>query len=152
MSYLNTFDTSTLEKNKERLALLTTATQPKWGKMNAAQMLAHLNVSYLVSRGELKVKVNPIVRFLLKTFVKNTVVGNKPYAKNGKTASYFLIVDQRDFEAEKKKLIDNMQWVLDKGSVYFENRATGSFGKLTAQEWSVMFQKHIDHHFKQFGI
>lgn len=152
MNYPSIFEADTLVQNKERLDILVKEAQPLWGKMNVAQMLAHLNVSYDVAQGKTKVEINPVMRFFLKTFIKKGVVGNKPYPKNGRTAPYFLVVDERDFEEEKKKLLENMQWVFDKGEAYFEGRATGSFGKLTAAEWSNLFQKHLDHHFQQFGV
>lgn len=152
MSYPSIFEADTLELNKVRLEKLSVETQPKWGKMDVAQMLAHLNVSYSISQGKTKVKLNPIMRFFLKTFLKKIVVGDKPFAKNSKTAPYFLIADERDFEAEKKLLLENMKWAFNKGVSFFEGRVTGSFGELTSKEWSNLFQKHLDHHFKQFGV
>jgi hypothetical protein len=38
---------------------------------------------------------------MMKLFVKNIVVGEKPYAKNSRTAPEFIIANQRDFEKEK---------------------------------------------------
>jgi len=152
MAYPSTFEANTLEENKKRIDQLTTETQPLWGKMNVAQMLAHLNVTYRISRGDLKVEVKPITRFFLKTFVKKSVVGEKPYPKNGQTAPYFLMTEEKDFNLEKEYLLESMKWVFEKGSDFFDGRPTGSFGKLTSKEWSNMFQKHLDHHLKQFGV
>ena len=152
MSYPFVFKPSTIEENKSRLEALTNKVQPLWGKMNVAQMLAHLNITYDIAQGKLKVKMNPIMGFILKTFIKKSIVGNKPYPKNSRTAPYFLVVDEKVFEDEKNKLLQNMEWAFEKGEAYFEGRPTGSFGKLTANEWSNLFQKHLDHHFKQFGV
>lgn len=152
MSYPNIFEANTLEANKARLEQLTAAIQPKWGKMNVAQMVAHLNVGYAITKGDKKVKINSVMRFFLKTFIKKAVVGDKPFAQNGRTAPYFIVADDRDLEKEKKQLLENMKWVFNKGESYFEGRATDSFGKLSSKEWSNLFQKHLDHHFKQFGV
>lgn len=152
MSYPSIFEASTLEQNKERLDKLTSKTQPLWGKMDVAQMLAHLNVTYDISRGKKKVTINPIMRFFFKLFLKKSVVGDRPYKKNGGTAPYFLITDQRVFEEEKKNLLDNMKWVFEQGESFYEGRKSGSFGVLTVKEWSNLYQKHLDHHFKQFGV
>jgi hypothetical protein len=46
MALLNTFDPKTTEKTFERLEKLNYMSKPQWGKMNSAQMLAHLNVAY----------------------------------------------------------------------------------------------------------
>ena len=43
---LNTFDSSTTDSVLARLEKISANTQPLWGKMNVAQMLAHLNVAY----------------------------------------------------------------------------------------------------------
>ena len=43
MTILNTFDPKTTEKTFERLEKLNYMSKPQWGKMNVAQMLAHLN-------------------------------------------------------------------------------------------------------------
>ena len=42
---------------------------------------------------------------MLKTFVKNAVVSEKPYKKNGRTAPEFLIKEEKNFETEKNRLI-----------------------------------------------
>lgn len=51
-SYPNVFDLSTVEAMKNRIHQLTPNTPPQWGKMNAGQMLAHLNVAYDLAYGK----------------------------------------------------------------------------------------------------
>ena len=46
MAILNTFDPKTTEEIFKRLEKLNYMSKPQWGKMNVAQMLAHLNVTY----------------------------------------------------------------------------------------------------------
>lgn len=152
MRYPNSFEASTLEENKKRLAVLTATSQPEWGKMDVAQMLAHVNVTYQIAKGEKQVNINPVMRLMFKMFLKKTVVGDKPYAKNLRTAPFFLMADEKDFENEKARLLENIQWAYTKGTAYFDGKKSDSFGELTAAEWSCMFQKHLDHHFSQFGV
>jgi hypothetical protein len=83
--------------------------------------------------------------------VKPIVVGDKPYKHNSPTAPAFKIVDQRQFEVEKQKLITHITQTQRLGEVYFEGRESNSFGPLTAKEWNVMCYKHLDHHLNQFG-
>ena len=85
-------------------------------------------------------------------FIKSSVVGPKPYPKNGRTAPDFIIKDQRDFEAEKQQLVDNVKKTLELGAAHFEGKESHSLGALTAKEWNVMFAKHLDHHLTQFGV
>ncbi len=148
---LNTFDPSTTKSVLDRLEKISIDTQPQWGKMNVAQMLAHLNVAYDFSNGKLVAKNSWLAKIMLKAFVKKIVVGEKPYAKNSRTAPDFLITDSKEFELEKEKLIANIKDTEQKGEKHFEGKESASFGPLTAKEWSNMFYKHLDHHFTQFG-
>jgi hypothetical protein len=152
MELLNTFDSVTTEKVLSRLDKLTPDTQPQWGKMSVGQMLAHVNVAYEMAYGEKQVKNGGFAKFMLKLFVKGIVVGEKAYKKNSRTAPAFLITDPKEFEKEKTRLIDYINKTESNGVDYFEGKESASFGPLTSKEWSIMFYKHLDHHFKQFGV
>jgi len=152
MALLNTFDPKTTEVTLNRLAKLNHSTTPQWGKMNAAQMLAHLNVPYDIENGKKQTKISGFGKLMLKLFVKNIVVGDKPYAKNSRTSPDFIIADERDFEKEKALFIANLKETEAKGAAYFEGRESSAFGKLTSTQWSTQFYKHLDHHFTQFGV
>ena len=136
----------------KRIKNLTPNTQPNWGKMSVAQMLAHCSVTYEMVYTNKHPKPNKFTSWMLRALVKKTVVSSKPYPKNGKTAPQFLITDEKDFETEKKRLIDYLQQTQQLGSQHFNGKESHSFGKLTAQEWSNMFYKHLDHHLTQFGV
>lgn len=135
-----------------RINQLTPKSKGGWGKMSVSQMLAHLNVAYEMTFENIHTKPNAFMKFILKMLVKKTVVGPKPYPKNGKTAPQFVIADERDFEVEKKRLLSYMQKVVDLGESHFEGKESHSFGPMTKAEWNVMFSKHLDHHLSQFGV
>ena len=135
-----------------RLDQLNFDSKAKWGTMNAAQMLAHTNVSYDLAEGRAENKANVVMKFLLKLLIKPMVTNEKPYPKNSKTAPVFIIANERDFEKEKAELIANLQFAQQKGASYYEGKHNPSFGPLTAEEWNNLFYKHLDHHFKQFGV
>lgn len=122
------------------------------GEMNIGQMLAHCNVAYEQVYENKHPKPNAFVRFMLKTLVKDAVVGEKPYKKNGQTAPAFLITDSRDFETEKKRLIEYLNKTQQLGESYFNGKDSNSFGALTKSEWNNLFYKHLDHHLTQFGV
>ena len=92
------------------------------------------------------------MKFMLKSFVKKTVVGEKMYKPNGPTSPIFIIANERDLEKEKALLIANIQKVQNLGSAYFEGKENYSFGILTSKEWNNMFYKHLEHHLTQFGV
>lgn len=148
----NLFTSKGTQATIERINNLTPETQAQWGKMNVAQMLAHCNVAYDMSLTNQYTKPGSFKKFMLKMFVKNAVVGPKPYPKNSRTAPEFVIADQRDFEVEKKKLIDNINKVQNLGGAYFNGKESHSFGSLTENEWNTMFSKHLNHHLTQFGV
>jgi hypothetical protein len=148
----NVFDPAVVTELTNRINKLTQATQPQWGKMSAAQMLAHTNVSYEFVYTDKHPKPNGFMKFILKLLVKGNVVGPKPYKKNSATAPAFLIKDERDFESERKRLIDHLNQTQQLGEAHFDGKESHSFGKLTLGEWNTMFYKHIDHHLSQFGV
>lgn len=150
--YPDVFDAPSVDAQLRRLDALTPDTPALWGKMTAPAMLAHLNVAYEMVYDGTHSRPNVILRFILRTFVKQGVVGPKPYPKNTPTAPAFRIQGPRDFAKEKARLIAYMRRVQHEGRTAFEGRASLSFGPLTADEWSVLFGKHLDHHFNQFGL
>ncbi|WP_298780992.1 DUF1569 domain-containing protein [uncultured Polaribacter sp.] len=148
----NIFELEVSSEIIDRINLLTPATKSLWGKMNVSQMLAHCNVTYEMVYTEKHPKPNFVMKLILKTFVKKIVVGEKEYSKNGKTAPQFLISDEREFEKEKKNLIDYIKKTQKLGATYFDQKESHSFGKLNKKEWNNMFYKHLDHHLSQFGV
>lgn len=148
----NLFDAKDTQETIARIEKLRSTTAPKWGKMNASQMLAHCNVAYDMAYTDQYPKAGGFKKFMLKLFVKGPVVGPKPYPKNGRTAPEFMITDERDFEAEKAKLVNYLEKTQKLGESHFHNKESNSFGELRSQEWNVMFSKHLDHHLTQFGV
>ena len=152
MALQSVFDAKTTEETFKRLEKLNYMSKPQWGKMNVAQMLAHLNVTYDLAYDKIQSPTNFFTRILLKLLVKPLVTNDKPYKKNSHTAPVFIITNERDFEKEKSIFIDNVKETEAKGVAYFEGKENSSFGVLTSKEWSNLFYKHINHHFTQFGV
>lgn len=148
----NIFDLEVTEEVIERIHSLSATSQAKWGKMTVAQMLAHTNVTYEMAYTSKYPKPGAFKKFMLKLFVKNVVVGEKPYPKNGRTAPEFLITDEREFEKEKQRLIEYLTKTQRLGEGHFDRLESHSFGRLSKNEWNNMFYKHLDHHLKQFGV
>jgi hypothetical protein len=148
----NLFQQDEVARVLERLDKLNIETKPLWGKMNVAQMLAHCNVTYELVFENFHKKPNFMVRFLLKLFVKNLVVNEVPFKKNTFTAPYFRVIEMKDFQIEKNRLIEYLNRTVELGEEYFEKKESFSFGPLTSVEWNNMFYKHLDHHLSQFGV
>ncbi len=148
----NIFTKETSNEIIARINTLTNETQALWGKMHVAQMLAHCSVSYETIYTNKHPKPNVFVKFILKKFVKKYVVNEKPYKKSSQTAPYFIIADERDFDTEKKKLIDYILKTQELGEKAFEGKESVSFGPMPKNEWNNMLYKHLDHHLSQFGV
>lgn len=149
----NIFDAKDVQQYIDRINLLTPETKQKWGKMNAGQVLAHLNVAYsMVFEPEKHKRPSFIAKFLLSNFVKPKLTNELPYKQNLPTSPAFIISDERNFEEEKKKLIGNIQRVQQLGRIAFEGKEHLNFGKINAQGWNNMFAKHLNHHLEQFGV
>lgn len=151
MSVKNNFDKQIVSENLERLENLNSETQAKWGKMNISQALAHINVGYDMVYGNYK-PVTGFKRFIFKLFIKAPVTNEKPFTKNGRTAPNFIISDEKDFQKEKDLLISYINKTAELGESHFEGKENVSFGVLSSKEWSNLFQKHLNHHFEQFGV
>ncbi|TAF47666.1 MAG: DUF1569 domain-containing protein [Sphingobacteriales bacterium] len=152
MSLPNIFNKEVSEKVIQRIEQLKPSTQAKWGKMSVDQVLAHCNVSYELVYDNIHPKPNFFMGFILKTFVKNIVVSETPYKKSSQTAPEFIMKGDKNFEAEKTRLIEYIKKTQQLGETTFDNKVSNSFGKLTATEWSNLFYKHLDHHLNQFGV
>lgn len=152
MALPNIFTKPVSEKVIARIDRLTPVTKPQWGKMNASQMLAHCNVTYEMLYENKHPKPNAFIKFILKVFVKKLVVTEVPYKKGGATAPAFVMTGDKDFELEKKSLINYIQKTQMLGEAEFDGKESPSFGPLTVNEWNNMFYKHINHHLTQFSV
>jgi Protein of unknown function (DUF1569) len=152
MALPNIFTYEVSDKIIQRIQALTASSQPIWGKMGVAQMLAHCAVTYEMLYETKHAKPNFFMRLMLKAFVKSTVVGEAPYKHDSRTAPAFIITDARDFEKEKARLIAYIRKTQLQGESSFEGKESLSFGPLSKTEWNNLLYKHLDHHLSQFGV
>jgi len=148
----NIFNSSDCQEIIARINQLTPTTKAVWGKMSVSQMLAHCNVTYELVYDNKHPQPKGFMKFILKLLVKNTVVSEKPYKHSSQTAPVFIISDEKDFEVEKKRLVDYITKTQQLGEKEFDGRESHSFGTLNKTEWNNMFYKHLDHHLRQFGV
>jgi hypothetical protein len=120
--------------------------------MSVEKMLAHCNVTYELVYENKHPEPKGFKKNLIKLLIKNMVVGEMPFKKNGATAPAFLIKDERSFATEKERLVSHLQKTQQLGEVHFKDKESHSFGPLTTKEWNIMFSKHLGHHLTQFGV
>jgi Protein of unknown function (DUF1569) len=145
------YDRQVLHELEQRVSQLTPSTPRQWGKMDAAQMLAHCAIFMEMAAGDVPVK-QILVGKILGPFVKRSFLAEKPFDKNGPTGSELMIKDAREFATEKARLLG----VLGRFSTGGASKATkyphGFIGPLTGEQWGTLTYKHIDHHLRQFGV
>jgi len=74
----NVFDPAVTAELIHRIEQLQPTSPAIWGKMSVDQMLAHCCVAYEMAFTGKHPKANPVMRFLLKIFVKKGVVNEVP--------------------------------------------------------------------------
>ena len=97
----NLFDKTFSTEMIQRIELLHLNSERKWGKMSVDQMLAHCNVTYEFIYEDIHPKPNTFKKWMLKTFVKNVVVNEKPYKRNSRTAPHYK---REKFRSRKKSI------------------------------------------------
>ena len=126
MELSNIFIKPVSNKIIERINKLRPDTQNVWGKMNAAQMLAHCNVTYGNDLRKHSSQTECLNEIHFKKTIKNKVVGETPYKHNSRTAPQFIIRESKDFESEKQRLINHINKTLHLGENHFDNIESAS--------------------------
>jgi Protein of unknown function (DUF1569) len=132
-----------------RIDRVMSGAKPRWGKMNAEQMLAHLVESVRMAVGEMtpRSKRLPIRYFPLKQLIIYVF----PFPKGSPTAPELLPKESGTLDRGKSELARLLRVLAERGNQtqWPEHPA---FGKLNRNAWGVLTHKHFDHHLKQFGV
>ena len=148
MEVKNLFDTTVKQEIIDRINKLTPQSQRQWGKMDAAQMLAHCQMPLGVAVGKHKLKRNFFLSLIGPLF-KKQLYNDKPFKRSLPTDKSFIMTDAKDFEKEKEGLL---QMIDSFSESTMSDEPHPFFGKLTKEEWSKGTWKHLDHHLQQFGV
>ena len=143
------FDETTVQEFTERFEKLSANIKNEWGKMNATQMLAHCTASLQMPTGDIVIKKSPygLIGWMFRHLFRN----EKPFGKNSPTAPELVMTENRDFEVEKKRFLDAFQ-KFTTGPDAVKCFQHPFFGKMTCEDWGRLMYKHMDHHFRQFGV
>jgi hypothetical protein len=134
----------------DRLGHLTGDAKPLWGRMNAPQMLAHVNDALRMAIGDLPVKARKGP--LRYPPLRELVVYVLPFPKGVPTARELLArVDRAQFGEEAAAFPGLLERFADRApdAPMPEHPA---FGVMSRRAWGVLACRHVDHHFRQFGI
>jgi len=149
----NLFDATVVNQVKNRLRNLKPQSERLWGKMTAAQMLAHCSVSMQWAVGEVVPEKGALPARLMGRLVKPMVFRNDdPLRKNSPTAKTLVITDERDLGKERERLSRLIDKFTTGGAAGCTNNPHSFFGRMTPEEWAILMYKHLDHHLRQFGV
>src|SRR3984885_3864002 len=101
----NMFDATVANQVKTRMGKLEPQSERRWGKMTAAQMLAHCSVSMQWAVGEVVPEKGTLPARVMGRLVKPMVFRNDdPMRKNSPTAKSLIVADERDLGQERDRL------------------------------------------------
>jgi len=144
------FEKGTLEEVTSRVGALTPRTAPLWGKMSVAQMLAHCAITLEVASGK-RVARRLLIGRLIGPFFRKRYFDDSEFTRHSPTHPTFVVADERDFTAEKERVLRLAREYALGGEAGCTTRPHAFFGTLTPAEWGIGMYKHLDHHLRQFG-
>jgi len=134
-----------------RLGSLTPEAKAVWGTMSPSQMMEHTARILEMATGRKPVK-QIFVGKLISWIFKNDFLSEKPFKPNRPTGPDYKILDQPDFESTRTRLSELIDEFHNAGESGLDGNVHAFFGPLTGKQWGETQYKHLDHHFRQFGV
>ena len=139
---------------QETLGLLTSSSPALWGRMDAQQMVEHLIVLYDISNKKQETIILTPEKYLHKSqdFLKSEELMPKNFVAK------FLPIDPIPYAYSSiEESITQLIYSLDSFHSYWKGKEEETlnhpvFGKLNKELWDRVHNKHIHHHFSQFGL
>ena len=134
---------------------LTPETKPKWGKMNANQMVWHCKKFIIFYQNEKNYPPNlrtKTLGYIHMFFLRHIIKWDyDKYPKNTPTLKFFDPAKAKDIdlEDEKKELIKRLKMVNEYDQEFIVNTMHGKVKKDTFKE---VVRGHTSFHLKQFGV
>ena len=134
---------------------LTPKTKPKWGKMNATQMVWHCKKFIIFYQNEKNFPPNlrtKTLGYMHLFFLRHILKWDyDKYPKNTPTLKFFDPERAKDvdLEDEKKELIKRLKMVNEYNQEFIVNTM---HGKVTRDTFKEVVRGHTSFHLKQFGV
>jgi hypothetical protein len=146
----NIHDVAVLQEIRQRFDKLKHDTQRQWGKMDVAQMMAHLGNALEANLGDV-VQKQAFMGKIFGRMAKKSVTNEQPFKQGLPTDPHFVVTDVRDFNKEKERVLALITRLHSSDPEALAKNIHPFFGKMTTQEWNNLNYKHLDHHLRQFG-
>ncbi len=146
------FDVALANQVKQRVDSLRSDSERQWGKMSAAQMVAHCASGLEMAVGEIRPPRALIGRLIGAAIKPKVVRDDEPFRRNSPTVRELVIAGQVDLDAERARLRSLIDRFVSGGAAVCSTHPHPFFGPLTPAEWAILQYKHLDHHLRQFGV
>jgi hypothetical protein len=146
------FEAAKAEEVKDRMSQLRPDSQRLWGKMSAAQTLAHCSAAMEMAMGKICPPRILIGRLLGPLAKKSLIVKGEPMRRNAMTEKSCLVTDERNFVVERQRLRESIDRFAAGGPGLCTKHPHFFFGPLTPVEWAALMYQHLDHHLRQLGV
>jgi len=148
----NLFEPATAKEVKERITKLGPISERQWGKMTAAQAVAHCSAAMEWAVGD-RVEPRMFVGRIVGPLVKSQLLKDeRPMGRNAPTAKSLVVRDERDLGKERERLCALIERFATGGPQCCTKHPHTFFGRMTPEEWATLMYKHVDHHLRQFGV
>jgi Protein of unknown function (DUF1569) len=148
----NLFEATRVEEVKERILRLRPDSERLWGRMSAAQAVAHCSAGVELALGD-RLPPQMLLGRILGRMLKPKVLGNdEPMRRNSPTVKGLVVQDERDLGKEQERLRGLIDRFAAGGPAGCTKHPHSFFGRLTPAEWAILVYKHLDHHLRQFGV
>jgi hypothetical protein len=133
---------------------IDTAASPRWGKMNAQQMVEHVSSFFQISTNQIKFPLATSEELLPKFYA--FLMSEKEFREN--TKAPILPEEPLPLQYETMdEAVANLEQQVNEFFIYFtddpeKKTLHPAFGELNFEEWVQLHHKHVKHHLKQFGI
>ncbi len=146
----------TSEKIQEGLDKLKEDSKPKWGIMSPQNMIEHLEMAYRIASGEIQdfeiatpEKYIEKVQEMLYNYEPMAPGYDFPLHKKGEVED----LKHENLQVAKLKMLEAREQYL----AFFKENPKAIlknvvFGDLEKFDWYLLERKHLNHHFKQFGL
>jgi hypothetical protein len=145
------FEPVVLDELNGRLSRLRPDSRSHWGKMSVSQMLAHCSEWMDLAQGR-TFPPRSLVGYIFGRVAKRSVLNDEPIRRNMPTDKILIVNGERDFAAERERLSVSIGVFSSGGPDKCTRHPHSFFGPMTPQEWAILAYKHLDHHFRQFGV
>lgn len=144
-----------IDKLISAIKKLSAETKPKWGKMNATQMVWHCKKFIIFYQNEKNYPPNlrtKTLGYLHMFFLRYIIKWDyDKYPKNTPTLKFFDPAKAKDvdLEDEKKELLKRLKMVNEYDQEFIVNTMHGKVRRETFKE---VVRGHTSFHLKQFGV